>query len=398
MRLLCTLLLSLCAFACALAHGNEMQQTDTLVASLPKVRASIVVAAPGTALYSSVGHVGLRLECRDRNLDYIFTAEGEELAMDLTEFFRFIFGRTEMGVYAVPTGDYIQNYSEQDRQVRDYELLLSDSLKVALWKNMDGELMKPNKVYDYVNDGCVQSLVNWLTAVIPDDSVDIDRNIYQLADRSRKDIVIENLPERNWVHTTCHILMGGCAYTTNLAPLRKIMTPDQLIYSLQHTKIGGHPLLASNATVLLDLPIQKPKGPVDNALLFIAISVLLAAHICRFYSRKFRIYALLPIITMDILMTVLYFSPLVGTEWNWLLLPFNIIPLLLWPWRRYYAVPLAVVRIVWVPFALFGSHPMADITLAIFTLAAAYVTLNERFLIRFPDHQIDDDIALGEDR
>jgi hypothetical protein len=41
------------------------------------------------------------------------------------------------------------------------------------------------------------------------------------------------------------------------------------------------------------------------------------------------------------------FSDLCCTEWNWLLIPFNPLPLICWHWRKSWALPYAGVLTIW---------------------------------------------------
>ena len=41
------------------------------------------------------------------------------------------------------------------------------------------------------------------------------------------------------------------------------------------------------------------------------------------------------------------FSDLCCTSWNWLIIPFNPLPLVFWHWRKYWTLPYAGVLAVW---------------------------------------------------
>jgi hypothetical protein len=41
------------------------------------------------------------------------------------------------------------------------------------------------------------------------------------------------------------------------------------------------------------------------------------------------------------------FSDLCCTDWNWLIIPFNPLPLIFWHWRKHWALPYAGILAVW---------------------------------------------------
>jgi hypothetical protein len=80
---------------------------------------------------------------------------------------------------------------------------------------------------------------------------------------------------------------------------------------------------------------------------------------------------------IGLLMTYLIvFSDLCCTSWNWLLIPFNIFPALAWYWRRYWAMPYAILLAVWtiaMSANVLWGHPAMD--WSHITLVAAYMLI-----------------------
>ena len=54
---------------------------------------------------------------------------------------------------------------------------------------------------------------------------------------------------------------------------------------------------------------------------------------------------------------------------NWLLIPFNPLPLVFWKWRRYWALPYAVILAVWAACMVLAPHKLTDSALIVMTLA-----------------------------
>lgn len=73
------------------------------------------------------------------------------------------------------------------------------------------------------------------------------------------------------------------------------------------------------------------------------------------------------------------FSDLPDTDWNWLVIPFNVLPLLLWRWREKWAVPFAAVCVLWCLAVTIPKYGMVDPTSLILALssAAAFLPLRK---------------------
>lgn len=60
---------------------------------------------------------------------------------------------------------------------------------------------------------------------------------------------------------------------------------------------------------------------------------------------------------------LILFSHLPCTQWNWLIIPFNILPAIAWYWRRYWALPYACVLFIWclvMASELLWGHVLVD--------------------------------------
>ena len=72
-------------------------------------------------------------------------------------------------------------------------------------------------------------------------------------------------------------------------------------------------------------------------------------------------YAILGVVTLiGLFMTYLLFvSKLPCTNWNWLYIAFNPLPAIFWHWRRYWALPYAILMLVWIVGMLCAPHLLA---------------------------------------
>ena len=77
---------------------------------------------------------------------------------------------------------------------------------------------------------------------------------------------------------------------------------------------------------------------------------------------------------------MLVFPSMPNTDWNWLIIPFNILPVLFWPWRRYWSLPYACIILLWcgvMIYEWFFGHILADWPHIIFALAFAILLLKQ---------------------
>lgn len=353
------------------------------------VRASVVVASPGEAIYSSLGHSMIRLECPDLKLDYIFSEESED---EYDKIWRFIQGKLGVGVRAVPTLEYLQIYRDEQRSVYAYELNLPIRIKQRLWQQMDWRLQQPDEIYDFVHKSCAASVMQWLM-----DAVDADSLLfaewperYSKAPRQMGGDSIKN----RWVHLLCYTVAGGDTYDKNVPPTQKIFHPMELVRVLQNCKAYGRPMLSSKQEVLMSYPpkdlvdtdrskwtywLKQPECPSTILLLLALVGTFLDWRRRRkeVKARGHLVWALIsPALLVyalaGIFMTYLtFFSDMPCTEWNWLIIPFNVLPLLLWHWRERWAVPFAAVCVLWCLAVTVPKYGMVDPTHLLLTLAAA---------------------------
>ena len=57
---------------------------------------------------------------------------------------------------------------------------------------------------------------------------------------------------------------------------------------------------------------------------------------------------------------IVFVSDLPASSWNWLLIPFNPLPLVFWRWRRYWAWGFVTILLVWEAFMLLSPHLLTD--------------------------------------
>lgn len=334
---------------------------------------SLLVADPGDVLYSTVGHVALRMECPQYGHDYVFSYESEDVRHKVITF---LAGNLKMGMFAIPIKEYMDIYRKEGRGVRQYTLNLPIDVKRNLWRILDNHLMEGiNLPYDYIKRGCAYSALSIIKESL--DTIPIHYAAWPETYKklSRRELADVQINEHPWNWFLLMLISNGeidseCSYED------KTIMPADLIYVLQHASVGEKKLLSDEAKVLLPSNYH-PKAHWCSPLV-VAIIVLILTLICIFTKSKIMDYVLLTIQSLIGIVTVylVCFSNLVCTEWSWLIIPFNPLPLLLWKWRHIWCLPYATIIGFWILFMWLWPHTLTDTTYIVLALALIVSYIN----------------------
>ena len=144
-------LLSMTAWGQSLDDGIDRTADDF-------VQAGLIIADPGSVLYSVLGHACLHLQCPAYGMDYIFTYESEDVKGKV---FRFLLNDLRMGMFIMPPTDYVATYAAEGRGVREYTLNLPPEVKTELWRMCDERVAQGIDLeYDPVKRGCAISVMH----------------------------------------------------------------------------------------------------------------------------------------------------------------------------------------------------------------------------------------------
>ena len=362
------LVLSLMLLALMLGGAMEamaQEQGDSIIDE-NFVIASVVVADPGDVLYSTVGHVGIHMECPEHNLDYVFSYESEDARHKVLSF---LAGNLKMGMFAIPFQEYLDLYRAEGRGVRQYTLNLPIDVKRNLWRILDNHMLEgANLPYDYIGRGCAHSALTMLKEGL--DTIPIlygawPETFTHLTRRELTGLQEKNFP---WTWFFLNLICNGeidkeCTFED------KTIMPSDLVFVLQHASVQGQQLLSDETEVLLPSN-HHPKAHWCSPLL-VAILILALTLLCTCLKSSIMDYVLLILQTVLGIVTVylIFFSTLCCTEWSWLIIPFNPLPLLAWHWRRHWALPYAIVLAVWIMSMLFWPHTLTDMAYIVLTIA-----------------------------
>lgn len=337
------------------------------------VIASIIIADPGDVLYSTVGHVGIHMQCPEHNLDYVFSYESEDAR---SKVLRFLSGKLRMGLAAIPYQEYLDMFRPQGRGVKEYTLYLPIEVKRNLWRVLDNHLMEGMDLpYDYMNRGCANSTLKLLMEGMDTLKISFGKwpQKFNLTRRELTEIQMKNVP---WTWCFMNLICNG-QIDAPCSKIDKVIMPADLIEVLKDATVQGKPLMQKEpATLLPDNHIVKPCLFTPFVL---SILVLLLTVLCAVYKSGIMDYTLLAVQTILGLITIylVFFSTLPCTEWSWLIIPFNPLPLIFWKWRQKWSLPYAIIIGIWALVMWLWPHTLTDATYIVLAIAliASYINI-----------------------
>lgn len=334
---------------------------------------SLLVADPGDVLYSTVGHVALRMECPQYGHDYVFSYESEDVSEKV---FSFLAGNLKMGMFAIPTKEYLDIYRKEGRGVRQYTLNLPIDVKRNLWRVLDNHLMEGMCLsYDYLERGCAHGTLNMLKETLDTIPIQYESWPETFSSHTCRELVHEQLDEHPWSRCFLHLIANG-GLDFSCSNEKKVILPADLVYVLQHAKVCQQQLLSNDATELLPSGNSSPAHWCSPTL--VAVLLLLSVIGCFFVRCNIMDYILLALQTLLGVATVylIFFSSLICTEWSWLIIPFNPLPLLFWKWRHIWCLPYATIIGFWILFMWLWPHTLTDTTYIVLALALIVSYIN----------------------
>lgn len=328
----------------SVAERNALQGfNDTIDRLAPDfVTVSLIVCDPSEVLYSTLGHAALHLQCPVFDLDYVFSYESENVRDKIWTFLK---GDLKMGMVTFPTDEFLDIYRETGRGVKEYTINLTPEQEQKLWEVMDNLAAKgANLPYDYFRRGCAKSVVQVIHKALGTSTIHYAPWDEKYTKHTMRELGVMFVGDSApWERFFLFFLVGS-EFDKDYPCEQKLIVPTDLVEVWQKATFdNGEHVLDAEPRILLDATHHN-EGTWCTPLLVSMLLLLLA-----FAPWKAVDYALLALYTaIGAVMTYLIlFSGLPCTDWNWLIIPFNILPALAWPWRRYWALPYACVILIW---------------------------------------------------
>ena len=360
-----TLVAALLLATSATAHAQKQVPWTNGGPLLPDssnfVTASLLVASPGEALYSSYGHCALRMECPVHNLDYCFSFE-MDFNSSINDYVKFFAGNVQSHILAVPTGEYVGAYKKEGRGIKQYELNLSTKEKQELWRVLDNDYVDEQfRKYNLIENNCSSILF----ATILGAPIDREVEFGQLPEHfslNNGQMVRHDAHLSPWTEFLDISFLG--TESDNYCGIINKISPESfgpVIKSIKLVDRSGAkaPLLKGEKELQPKTLTVEPTRWTPTLVFSIMLAIVLLVSLLNYMSRCKTIGKWLDVVLL-VLQTIIglmliytsFVSGLFGKNWNWYLIPFNPLPLIIWLiWRKrkefykvylFYAIVLAL--------------------------------------------------------
>lgn len=358
----------------SVAERNAAQGfNDTIDRLAPDfVLVSLCVADP-TDYHQDVlgtsGHAFLRLQCPAFGLDYCFSYEGESVNDNL---YRYLSGQTKMGMFAIPTGEYLEDYRKWNRSVHEYFLALPPEVEQRLWEIMDNHLTQGIVLRQDLNKyGCAITVVRYVKKALGETQIVYAPNS-EFESMTRREIGYRSLENHPWLRLFSMVMTDNKA-DKDLPIDEKLIIPADLAQVWQQATVQEQPFATYIGDIVEGAPLDDSKPwftPMIASILILLITLVFACTNYPYWD-----WLLLGVQTLY--GCVLIFLWIVMREFGGsayiLMALFSPLPLILWRWRKYWSLPYAIALLVGLIVLLCLPHMLVDP--AILVLALVYVVL-----------------------
>jgi hypothetical protein len=315
------------------------------------------------------GHAFLRLQCPTFGLDYCFSYEGERVNDNI---YQYLSGKTKMGMFAVPTNEYLEDFRHWNRSVHEYRLNMPPEAEQRLWEIMDNHIT--NKIslrHDLNKYGCAITIVKFVKQALGETPI-VYASDPEMEHMTRREIGYRSLANHPWFRLV-HLIISDNKADKQIPIDEKLIVPVDLAEVWQHASVVGQPFATHVGDIVEGAPLDNSKPwftPMLTALLILIITI-------GFACTRYPYWDLLLLGFQALLGCVLLFLWIVMREFGGaayiLMALFNPLPLIVWRWRNYWALPYAILLAMGVIVLACWPHMLVDP--AFLVLAVAYVVL-----------------------
>jgi len=322
------------------------------------VEAYLIMAEPGGELYSCAGHAALRLKCDANKRDLCYSYESESVRERVLTF---LSGRLKMGMFSVPTEKYLSLYRDDKRGVRQYRLNLPTEVKRRLCKVADDRAKEGISLpYDFIARGCAQSVLKILTAAIKPLSLDIGTWPEKYEKKTRKELFYDSLGDFPW-NRFFVLMLVGTEGDREVCKSQRVVIPTDLLVLLQRAKVAGVPIITGEGEQIVSGKQVEPASWLTPCAIGVILCVFSLLGWASGYGAVCRAILYFVYVVFAVFYTYLVFiSNLPATSWHWLVIPFNVLPVLCWKWREKWRLSFAGLLVAWMAGMLIYPHRLID--------------------------------------
>lgn len=349
-------------FVVLAAMGGRLYAQDTagpvvVGDSAHFVTASLLTVSPGPAVYSVFGHTAIRMQCPSKGLDYCFSFESELTPDYLLRFFA---GECNATFVARKTGEFLAGFKAEGRGVTQCELNLTPHEKQELWRSLDEDMVEgAHRKFNLLQNNCTSMVLIKIESVLESETIEYGAMPPELS--LVNGALLRHCSRRSpWAQFLFATFVGSESDKYWETEFR--LAPETFIPVLSHATIrstisqgAGRPVLVGGERVLLPLrntyDATSPLTPNRVSGVLLALAFVYALWRAAGYRRSRgaapregrgrdgettpwrmagRGLAVAYGVVALFLLYVTVVSGLFGIHWNWLLIPFNIVPVVVW--------------------------------------------------------------------
>jgi hypothetical protein len=316
------------------------RKNDTSVSSDSRnfVTSSILVISPGNPIYSIFGHSAIRMQCPSKNLDYCFTFEMES---GLGGYIKFFGGQAKARFVAVPTEEYFTEYRRESRGVKQFTLNLTPHEKQELWRQLDNDMLEgAHRKFNLIQNNCASMSMLMIESVLWKEEINFVKLPVQMT-YLNGDLLRYYSRKNPWAQFIFMSFFGSEADVSWNQEYR--MSPELLPEILNNAQIknlqsGMSRSLVIEQSVILPQKLAVSKSALTPILVFVILLVFVVLvtigerlwHWKRLPKVTDYVLFALQCIAGIFLLYVTLVTGLFGIHWNWYLILFNPLPLILW--------------------------------------------------------------------
>ena len=337
-----SLLLAMMLALIAPSQYATAARADNKVTVLPDssnfVTASLLTMSPTKGIYSTFGHVAFRMECPVHGLDFVFTYESDPGANGLLTFFA---GKADSYYVAVPTQQFLKDMKKEGRGIWQYELNLTLHEEQNLWRNLDNDMLQGAHRKFNLQNHCVSTMITLIQQSCIDEYLEFGPQQGEML-LNNGDLLRHYVGKSKWAEFAFISFIGTHYEEYDSQDVR--VSPQNIASELARASFvstidGSHrPVLTGKTEELLH-GYNTDKGWGITPIVLFAILLLLTClitfgerrwhwkQIARWYDKALLVAQTLAGI---VLLAILFGSNVFGHCWNWYLIPFNPLPLLIW--------------------------------------------------------------------
>ena len=315
------------------------------------------------------GHAFLRLQCPIFGLDHCFSYEGENVNDNL---YKYLSGQTKMGMFRARTDEYLEDFRKWNRSVHEYRLNMPPEAEQRLWEIMDNHTT--NKIslrHDLNKYGCAITVVRYVKQALGETPI-VYASDEEMEHMTRREIGYRSMANYPWLRLVSMIFTDNKA-DKNLPVDEKLIIPADLASVWQQATVQGQPFATYVGDLVEGAPLDNTKPwftPMIVAILILLITIGFAFTRCPYWD--WLLLGGQAIYGCALIFLWVIMREFGGSAYIMMVL-FNPLPLLLWKWRKYWALPYAILLAIGMIVLACWPHMLVDP--AFLVLVWAYVVL-----------------------